>query len=72
MRSGRDEKTFSSTPRPKQPYAAPQVREISLTEARAKLLAEGTPSDADAQEMLRRIEQLVENDTSQDNGFGHD
>jgi len=72
MRAGRDEKTFSSTPTPKQHYPAPQVREISLSEARAKLLAEGIPGDADAQEMLRRIGQLLENDTSQDNGFGHD
>jgi hypothetical protein len=43
----------------KSTYAAPRVLPLTLAEARAKLQADPSPGDASAQEMLKRINELL-------------
>ena len=58
-----DNKTSSKVTKRKRPYVRPQLSKLPLAEARAKLQVQVIPGDTDGQEMLRRIEQLLENDT---------
>ena len=68
MRSTSDKKTSNNIERPKRLYVRPQFSQLSLAEARTKLQAEVIPGNAVGQEMLRRIEQLSETESTVDGG----
>jgi hypothetical protein len=63
-----DKKTSNNIERPKRLYVRPQFSQLSLAEARKKSQAELIPGDAVGQEMLRRIEQLSETESTVDAG----
>ena len=62
------QETSRNIERSKRPNVRPQLSRFPLAEARTKLQAEVTPGDAVRQEMLRRIEQLSQTESTGDGG----